>query len=165
MLDFGAYVFDDLGPSIGIFGLFLYALVLAYFAFPILVVATIASATSDRWQSHHSSPVDKPTVNQIPQAPTQADSRPKSWDQIADMSHLPYDEYLKSDAWNERRGLLLERFSHKCQVCGSSTRLHIHHRTYERLGNERMEDLTVLCEACHQAFHAYRGMPKSGKPD
>lgn len=29
----------------------------------------------------------------------------------------------------------------------------VHHRTYERLGKERLGDLTVLCRKCHGLFH------------
>jgi replicative DNA helicase len=31
--------------------------------------------------------------------------------------------------------------------------LEVHHRTYERIGQERSEDLTVLCDVCHGLFH------------
>ncbi len=27
--------------------------------------------------------------------------------------------------------------------------MHAHHRTYERLGSERVDDLTALCALCH----------------
>lgn len=40
---------------------------------------------------------------------------------------------------------------------GSETsRLHVHHRTYERLGEELPEDLVVLCEVCHEAYELGR---------
>jgi hypothetical protein len=46
---------------------------------------------------------------------------------------------------------------HRCQVCnrGLGT-LDVHHRTYERRGQELDEDLTVLCRACHGIFHEQR---------
>jgi hypothetical protein len=28
-----------------------------------------------------------------------------------------------------------------------------HHNTYENYGNERPQDLVVLCRSCHQKFH------------
>ncbi len=41
-----------------------------------------------------------------------------------------------------------------CQVCGSfgkGVRLEVHHKTYDRLGHEKDEDLVVCCDACHPA--------------
>lgn len=32
--------------------------------------------------------------------------------------------------------------------------LDVHHRTYERLGQEQEYDLTVLCHRCHSLFHS-----------
>jgi hypothetical protein len=29
----------------------------------------------------------------------------------------------------------------------------VHHKTYERLGNELIEDCQVLCEQCHYKLH------------
>jgi 5-methylcytosine-specific restriction endonuclease McrA len=39
-----------------------------------------------------------------------------------------------------------------------SAALHVHHRTYARFGHERIEDLEVLCESCHNAEHASRAI-------
>lgn len=38
-------------------------------------------------------------------------------------------------------------------MCNSRNRPQVHHRTYERLGDERPADLTVLCQRCHRLFH------------
>ncbi|MBK7380736.1 MAG: hypothetical protein IPJ03_17400 [Ignavibacteriales bacterium] len=64
-----------------------------------------------------------------------------------------YREYLESPEWQEKRKVKLKQANNKCQVCNSSKNLHIHHRTYERIFNEKPEDLTVLCSDCHQLFH------------
>lgn len=63
------------------------------------------------------------------------------------------DVYLRSDHWRETRLAALERAEHRCQVCNRDGSLDVHHRTYERLGEERPADLTVLCRACHSLFH------------
>jgi hypothetical protein len=55
--------------------------------------------------------------------------------------------------WMERRALAIERAGNRCQVCYSGEDLNVHHRTYERRGNEDPEDLTVLCQQCHTWFH------------
>ena len=35
--------------------------------------------------------------------------------------------------------------------------LEVHHRTYERLGEELASDLTVLCNRCHHVHHQHSG--------
>jgi hypothetical protein len=67
-----------------------------------------------------------------------------------------YREYIASDMWKQRALEAKERVSWKCQLCnkpGENGNLHTHHRTYENLGNERPEDITVLCADCHAKFH------------
>ena len=67
---------------------------------------------------------------------------------------MPYADYLKTPEWQETRTEALERSGHKCQVCNNGdAQLDVHHRTYERRGNERSEDLVVLCHKCHGKFH------------
>jgi hypothetical protein len=61
--------------------------------------------------------------------------------------------YLRSEHWRETRAAALERAEHRCQVCNSAKQLDVHHRTYERLGEERPADLTVLCRTCHDRHH------------
>jgi 5-methylcytosine-specific restriction endonuclease McrA len=67
-----------------------------------------------------------------------------------------YRAYLQSEEWAAKRDAALERAEHRCQLCNSEHDLTVHHRTYERLGNERDADLTVLCKECHYLFHGRR---------
>lgn len=69
------------------------------------------------------------------------------------MKKEDYQAYLQSEAWRIRRKWKLERAGFRCQVCNSDGELHVHHRTYERIGDEREDDLTVLCADCHAIFH------------
>jgi hypothetical protein len=66
---------------------------------------------------------------------------------------LPYDLYLRSPHWKRVRNAALERAHHRCQVCNAAGRLEVHHRTYDRRGQEQLEDVTVLCRNCHETFH------------
>lgn len=67
---------------------------------------------------------------------------------------MPYREYLASPEWQETRLARLKSARFSCQVCNASrVRLNVHHRTYERRGNEQAGDLIVLCEDCHHLFH------------
>jgi 5-methylcytosine-specific restriction endonuclease McrA len=61
--------------------------------------------------------------------------------------------YLRSPHWLRVRRDALERAEYRCQVCNANKTLDVHHRTYERLGNEAPADLTVLCRRCHERFH------------
>lgn len=65
-----------------------------------------------------------------------------------------YEQYLRSLAWQEKRHFMLGWAGGRCQQCGYSENLEVHHRTYDRLGNERIpEDLEVLCSPCHALLH------------
>jgi len=77
-----------------------------------------------------------------------------------DWAHqMPYEEYLDTSHWrNDVRPAALERADYKCQLCGvRGTTLHVHHNTYENLGDERPTDLIVLCGECHDHFHQWKG--------
>jgi hypothetical protein len=78
---------------------------------------------------------------------------------------MPYAEYLQTEHWQQVRQAALTRAEYRCQVCNSPYHLQVHHRTYERRGEERDTDLTVLCDTCHGRFHReghlYAGSPSS----
>jgi len=76
-----------------------------------------------------------------------------SKDNLKQDNHINYADYLKSAAWKSKAEEAKIRSGNRCQLCNRTGKLHAHHRTYERLGNERPEDLTVLCEDCHAKFH------------
>lgn len=66
---------------------------------------------------------------------------------------MPYEDYLRTDAWKMRREQALRDAGNKCQLCYSPKYLDVHHKTYERRGHELPQDLTVLCRDCHAKFH------------
>lgn len=85
-----------------------------------------------------------------------------------------YKAYMASAEWKGRRLTALVAADYTCQRCRLpmaleathrpekmrdivySALLHVHHKTYARFGNERVDDLEVLCESCHNAEHAGR---------
>lgn len=73
---------------------------------------------------------------------------------IEGLGRRAYHEYLASPEWEARRETVLERDGHKCKVCESVEKLHVHHLTYERKFNEPLYDLVTLCELCHKIAHA-----------
>ena len=69
-------------------------------------------------------------------------------------TEMRYILYLQTAEWKTLRRLKMESASHRCQVCNTDAGpLEVHHRTYERRGRERLDDLTVLCRRCHQSHH------------
>lgn len=70
--------------------------------------------------------------------------------------NMRYDDYLQTDRWKELAALVKDRAERRCVLCNSPEKLVAHHRTYERVGRERMQDLTCLCDPCHQTFHQHR---------
>ena len=70
-----------------------------------------------------------------------------------DIRREEYVAYLQGAAWAIRRGIALELAMGRCAVCNTDDGLDVHHRTYERFGNESIADLTVLCRTCHTLFH------------
>ena len=64
-----------------------------------------------------------------------------------------YQDYLDSYLWKEKAEWIKEIFDYTCQKCGSKKNLQVHHLNYKSLGNERKEDVTVLCKKCHEEEH------------
>lgn len=64
-----------------------------------------------------------------------------------------YQEYLESNLWKEKRTWILKCFKNKCQKCGEKGFLQVHHKNYNSVGNENMDDVTVLCYKCHKEEH------------
>jgi hypothetical protein len=78
------------------------------------------------------------------------------WQQIETRLGIRYYAYLESDQWKQRRLFMIRRAGYRCQICNGRRKLQVHHRTYERVGEERIDDLTVLCAECHKLFHRHR---------
>ena len=85
--------------------------------------------------------------------------------QISDgLRKLDYSEYLKTWHWKKVRAamLLLNNSSCEHRECatlgeswfGDEDYLHVHHITYKNLGNERFNELSLLCKTHHHLVHA-----------
>jgi hypothetical protein len=83
--------------------------------------------------------------------------------------NVEYEAYIGSSAWDRRRTRRLEKDGRKCQGCGSTAAgLHVHHRTYERFGDELLNDLVTVCEDCHAFVHEEKdrtGLPLDAATD
>lgn len=64
-------------------------------------------------------------------------------------SYAFFIEYITSDGWKHIRESALKEDNYTCRTCGSKDDLDVHHKTYERLGSEKPEDLITLCHNCY----------------
>lgn len=69
-----------------------------------------------------------------------------------------YKQYLSSEHWRTLARLRREFDNDQCAVCGGTTHLQVHHKTYERAPYcEHMSDIVTLCDKCHKLFHSGGG--------
>jgi hypothetical protein len=83
----------------------------------------------------------------------------------AELRKLPYNDYLKTPHWQRVREAMLLIGVAKCRelscsYCdeswygeGGESELDVHHLTYKNLGNERYQDLVLLCRKHHEQWH------------
>lgn len=63
-----------------------------------------------------------------------------------------YNQYLQSPEWKSKRELVLAR-DRVCAGCGERRSDHVHHLTYDHVGNEFLWELVGVCVCCHQKAH------------
>lgn len=70
-----------------------------------------------------------------------------------------YAKYMNSPEWAKKRAEYWAFYGYSCKAkdCEATKDLHVHHHTYDRLGNERLSDLVGLCVPHHDAVHAHHG--------
>jgi hypothetical protein len=66
-----------------------------------------------------------------------------------------YNWYINSTRWYARRDLYFTKHRKRCAGCMTDKGIHLHHRTYARLGIEIDDDFTPLCEDCHALVHEW----------
>lgn len=79
---------------------------------------------------------------------------------------INYEKYILSTQWREIRRLVLRRDGYRCVKCGGNNNtLHIHHKTYQHLGDEtdHLDDLETLCVVCHKNLHCKKNKRKKKK--
>lgn len=94
------------------------------------------------------------------EAPEPAMDTEPAPDRLAELRGMPYRDYLRTPEWRRTRSAALVRAGHCCSLDATHTEdLEVHHRTYERRGEELAADLVVLCQRCHRLHHAEHGRP------
>lgn len=98
-----------------------------------------------------------------PAAPL-VDAAPRR-DRLTELRTMPYRDYLRTTEWRRTRAAALHRAAQACSLDVTHTAgLEVHHRTYERLGEELPGDVVVLCRECHRIHHAHHGRPRRSAP-
>lgn len=73
--------------------------------------------------------------------------------------YSPYNEQLKDEKWKAFRSFIFIVRGCKCEMCGATGKLQIHHPDYIK-GRKAWEyncnEVIVLCEGCHRKAH---GLP------
>ncbi len=64
-----------------------------------------------------------------------------------------YQRYLCSREWGLLREQVRDRCGGVCERCRKAPMSHVHHLTYVRKYNERLDDLRGLCAPCHEFTH------------
>jgi hypothetical protein len=75
-----------------------------------------------------------------------------------------YTRYIGGPGWRAVREKAIAARGCRCESCGRAGPIQVHHRTYERLGHERIDDLVILCKFCHEKVHRARRPAKGGRP-
>jgi len=89
-----------------------------------------------------------PLIRSAPQA-----AQTLSPEELRAYRTMPYERYLQTARWRSRRNRALKLAEYHCQRCQAQRKLQVHHLSYARLGDERDEDLEVLCRGCHLGHH------------
>jgi hypothetical protein len=69
------------------------------------------------------------------------------------------EEYLKSEHWKKKSREIRDR-DKICRVCEKNSVDDVHHLSYDRLYDEREEDLVGVCRKCHNKIHSSRFLAK-----
>lgn len=72
---------------------------------------------------------------------------------LIELKEMPYSKYLQTLEWKATRERILKQANECCQLCYKKSGLHVHHKSYERRGEEWDEDLVVLCDQHHKWIH------------
>lgn len=69
-----------------------------------------------------------------------------------------YYEYIVSEKWRRKRAKFIAAVGGKCETCGATHGLQVHHRHYRTLGQEGLQDVEILCGGCHTQEHEPDGV-------
>jgi len=66
------------------------------------------------------------------------------------------------------RNCVLRKYNNTCQRCGrrfnDTSKLHVHHKSYDPEKEKRLENYTLLCGRCHMELHDLPFTPMKPEP-
>ena len=80
----------------------------------------------------------------------------------ANPNYQPQSNRRQAAQWERNRLAVLERDGHRCVRCGSTKRLHVHHREAwqaHQADPHALDNLETLCASCHRKSHPLKQAP------
>lgn len=117
---------------------------------PAMAAARLSTGLSTKCPPVAHSSIHSPADDLFPRLPRR---QRRYFSQLGD---LKYKDYLASPQWLKTKARFKSSplFYNCCGKCFRSDRpLNIHHKTYRRVGREKLSDLIALCDPCHRATH------------
>ena len=62
-----------------------------------------------------------------------------------------YNCHIGSTEWERLKREIIKQRGNRCERCGVSGYLELHHKHYHSLGSEQPDDVELLCPKCHKA--------------
>lgn len=69
---------------------------------------------------------------------------------------MKYEQQLATKEWHDKRSEVLQVRGCKCEHCGSTERLNVHHKRYisgHMAWEYPLDNFVVLCQECHEKVH------------
>lgn len=81
-------------------------------------------------------------------------------------SEQQYFSYMSSPQWAEKKRQRMAIDGGRCQMCGTTENLQIHHFGYKNFTTENpWVDLVTVCENCHKNIHVLMNRPTGRNED
>lgn len=75
-------------------------------------------------------------------------------------NYTDYKTYINSPEWKKKRERAFKLLGRKCQKCGNTKKLEVHHLTYDNLYNESVSDVEIVYNTCHPVADYQRATEK-----
>ena len=97
-------------------------------------------------------------VNTLEAAVNGCNSAKKKYLPTSEEKREEYKSLLQTQEWQDYRKAVIAYYGSKCQKCGATDNLHVHHNAYQKSAailpwGYYYKDLQVLCEKCHNEEH------------
>lgn len=76
----------------------------------------------------------------------------------SEVDYIDYNDQLKDKRWKSFRKFVFEVRGRKCEICGATRDLHVHHLKYRkvRAWEYTVNEVIVVCKSCHKKIHGIK---------